>query len=204
MATADILTALNFAAYKHRNQRRKCAGNYPYINHPVRVAQLMSEIGNITEPIPLICALLHDTIEDTDATYEEIVALYPGRPSFTDAIVKVVSEVTDDKSLPKVRRKELQIINAPSKSYYAKLVKLCDKLDNLSDISDDPPKDWSPKRCYGYFVWAYEVVQGLRGTNKALEDKLDEIFKRVLGNPSRDSRFKELNDYYASLVENQD
>jgi len=87
-------------------------------------------------------------------------------------------EVTDDKSLPGGERKRLQIVNAPHKSYRAKLVKLADKLYNLRDLERGAPRGWTEQRVEEYYVWASEVVAGLRGTNKLLEDKLDAIFIR--------------------------
>ena len=85
-------------------------------------------------------------------------------------------EVTDDKQLPKEDRKRLQIEHAPHLSRRAKLVKLADKLYNLRDLQRSVPVGWSETRVKEYFEWAAKVVAGLRGTNEALEDKLDAMF----------------------------
>lgn len=90
-----------------------------------------------------------------------------------------MAEVTDDKSLPKQTRKQLQIEHAPTSSYEAKLVKLADKLYNLRDLEKSAPVGWSNERVREYFVWAKKVVDGLRGTNKEMEESLDGIFKNV-------------------------
>jgi len=85
-------------------------------------------------------------------------------------------EVTDNKQLSKEDRKRLQIEHAPHISHRAKLVKLADKLYNLRDLTRSTPVGWSQTRVHEYFEWAAKVVSGLRGTNRALEDKLDALF----------------------------
>lgn len=85
--------------------------------------------------------------------------------------------MTDDKSLPKVERKRLQIEHAVHASPKAKLVKLADKLYNLRDLQRCTPTGWTEERKNEYFIWAKKVIDNLRGTNKPLEDALDVIFK---------------------------
>ncbi len=165
-----ILQATSFAAEKHAQQRRKNTAASPYINHPIEVAFHLSSVGGIVDEDILIAALLHDTIEDTDTSKAEITQL------FGDAVAALVSECTDDKSLPKVERKRLQIVNAPKKSPGAKMIKIADKTCNLRSILSDPPQGWSLSRQYEYFVWAENVVSGLLGHNAALDDEV----KRVL------------------------
>lgn len=167
---ALILKAAAFAAEKHRDQRRKDVGGTPYINHPIGVADLLASVGKVDDPEILAAALLHDTVEDTNTSLEELEERFGAR------VRRIVSEVTDDKSLPKAERKRLQIRNAAHKSDEAKLVKLADKLHNLQDLRRNPPKAWSPKRVQGYFVWASFVVRGLRETNQGLESALDVEF----------------------------
>ena len=166
--TKLIIKAATFAADKHRNQRRKGAGNMPYINHPLGVANYITSLGGVTDANIICAALLHDTVEDTDTTYDELVH------EFGPKIASIVAEVTDDKSLPKVERKKLQVMNAPHKSYEAKVIKLADKLHNLTDLLTNPV--WGPEITRGYFIWSFKVVEGLRGTNTPLESKLDEVF----------------------------
>lgn len=165
-----ILRAANFAAIKHKDQRRKNADQTPYINHPLGVANIISQEGGVTDSDVICAALLHDTVEDTSTTMDELLNEFGSR------ITGIVAECTDDKSLPSAERKRLQIVNASGSSHEAKLVKLADKLYNLRDLNVDAPVDWSEERRTNYYVWAHQVVEGLRGTNKALEDKLDEIF----------------------------
>src|SRR5437016_2841167 len=73
----------------------------------------------------LVAAILHDTVEDTETSFEEL------KERFGLLIAETVAEVTDDKSLPKPKRKALQIEHAPHLSRHAKLVKLADKICNL-------------------------------------------------------------------------
>lgn len=166
-----IMRAVNFAAVKHKMQRRKDVEETPYINHPIGVAYILTEEADITDPLVIEAALLHDTIEDTDTSLEEI------RKHFGKKVAAVVAEVTDDKSKPSAQRKQAQIDHAPHASYEAKLVKLADKLYNLRDLKRATPVNWSEDRVQKYFVWASKVVHGLRGTNKILEQKLDELFQ---------------------------
>lgn len=158
-----IFHAIKFAAEKHTRQRRKNADATPYINHPIEVAEHLARVGQISEEDVLIAALLHDTIEDTNTTFEEIESLFGAR------VANIVMECTDDKSLEKAERKRLQILNAPMKSWEAKCVKIADKTCNLESILVDPPSGWSVQRQRDYFDWAEKVVHGLLGVNEPLD-----------------------------------
>jgi guanosine-3',5'-bis(diphosphate) 3'-pyrophosphohydrolase len=165
-----VLEASAFAAHKHRDQRRKGAEASPYINHPIAVANVLANEAGITDPTVLAAALLHDTIEDTDTTPKEL------ETAFGKEITAIVIEVTDDKSLPKMERKRLQIEHAANLSTPAKLVKLADKICNLRDMSQSPPVDWSTERKTEYFAWAEQVVDPMRGVSPVLEKLFDEVF----------------------------
>ncbi|AYV85801.1 MAG: putative guanosine-3',5'-bis(diphosphate) 3'-pyrophosphohydrolase MESH1 isoform X1 [Satyrvirus sp.] len=167
-----LMAAATFAANKHQFQRRKDIQGTPYINHPLNVANLIIKVGKVDDCNILVAAMLHDTVEDTNTSFSEIEKL------FGPEIANIVKEVTDDKSLPTIARKKLQVENAPKKSYGAKMVKLADKLDNLTDLLTSIPQGWSDDRVIGYFAWSYKVIQGLRGTNEYLERELDNIFKK--------------------------
>jgi GTP diphosphokinase / guanosine-3',5'-bis(diphosphate) 3'-diphosphatase len=167
-----VLKAAEFAADKHRDQRRKDARATPYINHPLRGARILAETGRVTDPETLAAALLHDVIEDTKTDPEELSGL------FGDRVASIVVEVSDNKLLLKETRKQLQIEHAPVLSLEAKLVKLGDKICNLEDVADNPPKGWDLNRRLDYFDWAGKVVAGLRGANGALEQLFDEVAAR--------------------------
>ena len=167
-----IFKALEFAARKHRDQRRKDADATPYINHPIEVARVLVDSAGITDPEVICAALLHDTIEDTETTTEELKAL------FGDRITGIVMEVSDDKNLPKEERKRLQVEHAATASEAARLVKLADKICNLRDISNSPPAGWSLERKQAYFDWAREVIDQLRGVHARLEMLFDREHSR--------------------------
>lgn len=90
-----IIRAAEFAANKHRDQRRKDSAASPYINHPIALATVLVEEGRVADPIVLCGALLHDTIEDTATTYDEL------RGQFGARIADLVLEVTDTKFVKK-------------------------------------------------------------------------------------------------------
>jgi guanosine-3',5'-bis(diphosphate) 3'-pyrophosphohydrolase len=171
---ATLLQAVAFAADKHRNQRRKDAEASPYINHPIALAHVLANEGGVQDVTVLCAAVLHDTIEDTETTADELRAL------FAEQVASVVLEVTDDKSLEKSVRKQKQIEHAPHISPQAQLVKLADKISNLRDILASPPADWSPERKQAYFDWAAKVVAGLRGVHPGLESVFDGLYARRL------------------------
>ena len=168
---AALIDALAFAAHKHRNQRRKDVEASPYINHPIALARVLAVEAGVKDEKTVIAAILHDTVEDTETTQEEL------RLRFGRTIASVVAEVTDDKTLVKKRRKELQIEHAPSLSKRAKLVKLADKTCNLRDVATSPPRGWPLRRQRAYFDWAKRVVDGLRGVHPALEALFDVAYR---------------------------
>ncbi len=166
-----ILRAVRFAAERHRNQRRKDEEASPYINHPISVSLLLADVGGITDPEILAAAILHDTIEDTRTTPAELQEAFGAR------VRGIVDEVTDDKSLAKEVRKQLQIEHARHLSPGAALIKLGDKISNVLDVANSPPTGWSLDRRKEYLDWAEAVVQSCPKVNSELES----YFARVLG-----------------------
>jgi guanosine-3',5'-bis(diphosphate) 3'-pyrophosphohydrolase len=169
--TKTLLSAIAFAAEKHRFQKRKDTEGTPYINHPIQVALTLLEVGEETNEDLLVAAILHDTVEDTQTTPHEIVE------KFGPAVLSLVLEVTDDKNLPKEERKKLQVRNASHKSELARKLKLADKICNVSDIIHHPPGNWSQERKQHYLTWAEDVLSGLAGTHLKLEQKLQELIR---------------------------
>jgi guanosine-3',5'-bis(diphosphate) 3'-pyrophosphohydrolase len=167
IAIPALMEATMFAADKHRGQKRKDAQRTPYINHPITVVNLMAKVGGITDVEALQAGMLHDTVEDTDATPEEIEA------RFGYAVRSLVMEVTDDKSLDKQVRKRIQIEKAPNLSPRAKVIKIADKIANLGDLIASPPTGWPLERCQQYVDWSNRVVAGCRGQNERLEKIYD-------------------------------
>lgn len=129
-ATTVILEAANLAAEAHKDQRRKDSGE-PYINHPIRVARLAHEYE--LGPVAIAAALLHDTIEDTDLTHEQL------RDRMGDEVAVMVHRLTkwwgdSDQS---------EQTKAFKQHYYAGIlacpdtlcVKLLDRADNVADFA---------------------------------------------------------------------
>lgn len=169
-AVIDFARALDFAARKHTHQRRKGKAAEPYVNHLTEVAYMLAKATQGSDPELVMCGLLHDTVEDTETTVEEI------EREFGPEVASVVSEVTDDKTLSKAERKRLQVETAPKKSRRAKMVKLADKTSNLRAIVRTPPADWTLERKRQYLEWAYAVAAGCRGVNRQLELWFDEAY----------------------------
>lgn len=170
--TGLVLRAARFAAWKHRDQRRKGRGAVPYINHPLDLAHVLWFEGAVTDPEILAAALLHDTLEDTQTTLQEL------QGEFGERIAGIVMEVTDEPTINWRARKKLQISRARLASLEAKQVKLADKICNLRSMVSSPPNGWTVERQRAYFDWSKEVVDQLRGANSELEQRFDQIWKR--------------------------
>jgi (p)ppGpp synthase/HD superfamily hydrolase len=172
-AIQGILRAARFASVKHINQKRKGVGAEPYLNHLIEVAELVARA--IAEPDTnlIAAALLHDTVEDTKTSKEELVQ------EFGTDIASLVGEVTDDKSLPKAERKRLQIEHAPHLSARAQTIKIADKISNLRGILFTPPEDWDLRRKREYFAWAKNVVDGCAAPNPFLKQEFALVMQKV-------------------------
>jgi len=168
-----LIHAITFATDKHRVQRRKGRAHLPYINHPIHLLNLLWDVGAVRDIPTLLGAVLHDTLEDTATTPAELAA------HFGANVLSIVQEVTDDRSLPKSERKRLQVEHALQLSVAAKHIKLADKIDNVRDLIQDAPTNWSRERVVAYVDWAENVVAGLRGTNARLEAAFDAVVQEA-------------------------
>jgi guanosine-3',5'-bis(diphosphate) 3'-pyrophosphohydrolase len=175
-----LLEAIHFAADQHRAQHRKGPAAIPYINHPIVVVEQLAAHGFGGDLDLLMAAVLHDVIEDTDATFEEVSRRFGPR------VAAIVQEVSDDKSLEKEVRKRLVVETARHKSREARLIKLSDLAANVHDIVHHPPP-WSLERKLNYLLWAEQVAASVAGTHAGLEAALDEKIaatRRLLGPPA--------------------
>ena len=168
-----MLEAARFAAQHHAGQHRKGARAEPYIVHPLEVAQILAEAGE-GDPDVLVAAVLHDVIEDTAVTAVELAERFGRR------VAELVREVSDDRSLPKEKRKRLQIEHARHLSDGAKRIRLADKISNVRLMQHDPPAGWDHTRLKGYVHWCMAVVEALRGISPELEARFDEIVTDAL------------------------
>lgn len=162
-----VVKAVLFCSEKHVSQRRKGAAQEPYINHLTEVASLVASATGGEDVNLIAAAYLHDTLEDTATTFDELVE------QFNDDIARLVSEMTDNKSLPKQRRKELQVENASKKSKRAQVIKLADKISNLRSLAASPPADWEADRREEYVNWARAVCGQLKGNNAWLDEQFE-------------------------------
>ena len=165
-----LVDALAFAALKHRDQRRKDPEASPYINHPIALARVLSVEAGLHDAKLLAAAVLHDTLEDTQTTFEEL------RDRFGKTVASVVREVSDDKLLAKADRKRMQIEHAKELTHRARLVKFADKICNIRDVAANPPRDWTLQRRREYFDWAKAVIDQIRGSDRKLEKLFDQAF----------------------------
>ena len=163
-----VLKATQFAALKHCDQRRK-DGKTPYIIHPISVAMILAEIGSIEDLEILSAALLHDTLEDTDTSAHELDKIFGSRVRI------IVEELTDNDMLTFSQRKQMQIDNAPYLSKDATLVRIADKISNVSDVIENPPPEWNQKRCNKYVDWAEAVMNNCQKVNQDLENHFFEL-----------------------------
>jgi len=149
-----LITAVQFASQKHKNQRRKNKDNEPYVNHVIGTCKIASDSGVVDTNILCAC-LLHDTIEDTCTSIEELESLF-------GVIIKdMVLEVSDDKKLSKSERKNSQIEKSLKMTYGAKCVKLADKIYNLKDMDLNPPESWSNEYIIGSCIWMKTIVDNM-------------------------------------------
>jgi (p)ppGpp synthase/HD superfamily hydrolase len=165
--TRLVTRAAHFAAQRHSDQRRKGPRQEPYINHLAEVAELLSEATEGDDAVLVAAGFLHDTIEDTRTRLEEL------QTQFGADVASLVMEVTDDKGLPKMERKRLQIANAAKKSPRAKLLKIADATSNVRALADGPPVDWDTGRVLDYIAWAEQVIGHCRGSNARLEQAFE-------------------------------
>lgn len=155
----DLFRAIHLAAQWHSTQRRKGPGAEPYINHLIEVGFLLSGTAGVTDRDTLIAGVLHDAIEDTGATPDEISERFGPR------VCQLVLAVSDDKSLPKAERKKMVLEHLADAEDAIKLIKLADLCSNIASV----PMDWDSVRLDEYFTWSRRVADRCAGVSPALD-----------------------------------
>jgi (p)ppGpp synthase/HD superfamily hydrolase len=166
-----VSEAAEFAARRHSGMSRKGRGNEPYINHLAEVANLLADATDGADAELVAAGWLHDTVEDTDTTREELAQ------KFSERIAALVVEVTDDMNLSQTERRQKQIEDAPHKSAGAKLIKIADKVSNIRARIAPQPSGAQRVDLAAYVIWAEKVVGGCRGVNPRLDATFDEAVK---------------------------
>lgn len=154
----QLFEALSFSAKKHKKQKRKDLDNTPYINHPVDVARNIAFLTSLDEKEKLDilnAAILHDTVEDTPTTLNEIENL------FNENVAKLVEEVTNQKELTSEQSKLFELEKAKKLSLGAALIRISDKIENVKDINKTQPINWNLERKLKYCNWARNLVQNI-------------------------------------------
>jgi guanosine-3',5'-bis(diphosphate) 3'-pyrophosphohydrolase len=163
-----VSEAADFAARRHSSMARKGRGSEPYVNHLAEVAHLLATATDGTDAELVAAGWLHDTIEDTKTTREELAQ------KFSKRVAALVVDVTDDMTLPKDQRRQQQIIDAPKKSPGAKLIKIADKISNICARILPKPSQDEREDLIDYLAFAEKVVAGCRGVNAVIDRTFDE------------------------------
>jgi len=150
--TTMLNNAIKYATRMHHGQKRKNTRGDDYITHPLEVMQYLKDHG-VTDEDVLVCAVLHHVVKDTPSTYDSLLLL------FGERVVNMIQEVTDDKSLPKLERKMLQVGGVGVKSLGARLVKIGDKWSNTRKLLEDAPVGWTTVQINGYIMWSEHVCR---------------------------------------------
>jgi guanosine-3',5'-bis(diphosphate) 3'-pyrophosphohydrolase len=164
-----LTAAILFAADAHVGQVRK-DGKTPYINHPLQVMNYLAELAAIKDQEILMAAVLHDVVEDTNFISRDI------EQRFGKRVASIVEELTDDKHLDTHSRKQAQLVGASRLSFEARLIRISDKICNVSDIIVAPPDNWMVDRKLYYLNWANSVIDIIRGTELNLENRFDLVY----------------------------
>jgi guanosine-3',5'-bis(diphosphate) 3'-pyrophosphohydrolase len=166
--------AATFAARMHHGQTRK-DGRTPYIAHPFRVAMTVRDVFGVDDPVALAAALLHDVIEDTTADYDDL------EKRFGTAVADVVAALTKDMRMREDEREaayDRQLAAAP---WQARLVKLADVYDNVSDCLDDEMR----QKAVAKAVRAVKLAGNDPPQVKAASLKVQELLAHACRTPRR-------------------
>ncbi len=167
LALPELLEALQFAAIKHQYDRRAGYDRLPYINHLIKVTNTLVNKGGETEDALLLAAALHDIVEDTDVTGEDLAI------RFGHAVAETVLELTDDMSLSYDERKQRQLDSAHELSPRARKIRLVDKASNIRDIFSYP-LTWTLDKKAAYVDNSKQIAAIIKGENPKLDAWFDQ------------------------------
>ncbi len=179
--------AYNFAVEAHQNQKRD--EGVPYIIHPVAVAKILTELK--LDSATITTGLLHDTIEDTNVTYETV------KKEFGEEVANLVEGVTkisalEDKASEESKAENFRkLILATSKDIRVLLVKLADRLHNMRTIQFLKDKEKIIRKAKETME-IYAPLADRMGMNR-IRDELEDLSFSVLNKPARDLILERLN-----------
>lgn len=159
-------SALSFATEKHSGQFRK-GSNQPYVIHPIATTDIVLKYGEGDINLMIVCAMLHDTIEDTQTSFEEIVSL------FGKTAAKGVLALSKNSNLPKEQQLSDSLNRILQQPNEIAQIKIADRINNFADI----PPTWSAEKvqsCYHDGVQIYEKL------SNRCPDALTQLFKQTL------------------------
>lgn len=164
--------AIKFAANKHAEINQKITGtNLPFVVHLSNVAMEIifsyAHNPNFNIELTIKLALLHDTIEDTNTTKEELEALYGIE------VAEGVEALTKNEQLPKTEQMKDSLERIKLLSKEVNIVKLADRITNLQK----PPDTWSPEKMANYKLEAIQILTALKGSNAYLENRLKDCIE---------------------------
>jgi (p)ppGpp synthase/HD superfamily hydrolase len=169
--TDMVLGAKKFAQEKHKNQKRK-DGVTSYSDHLEGVVNRLKNLG-VTDKDVLCAAWLHDIIEDTDATFDQI------NERFGREVAVIVLSLSKDQNIPKKDR-EMQYVNqlkdAPFKT---KIIKLCDISANLKDLANAPISKTQKNKQIKKILHYLRVIKNDISENKSGYPKIQEIIDGI-------------------------
>ena len=170
---ARLTRAYLVASRVHADQRRRGAADIPYINHPAEVAHLVAEAGAPEDVV--IAAILHDAVEDSDMSVDEL------RGAFGERVAELVAALTnppDWDGLPKPEMKARQAEHVRTAAPEVKLIKIADQTSNVTDVACDPSA-WELARAHAYLAGSALVVDACRGAGDSLEAAFDAALARA-------------------------
>ena len=170
--TSDVvLGAKKFAQEKHKNQKRK-DGVTPYSDHLEGVVNRLKNLG-VTDKDVLCAAWLHDIIEDTDTTFDQI------SERFGREVAVIVLSLSKDQYIPKKNREVQYIDQLRESSFQSKIIKLCDISANLKDLANAPISKTQKNKQIKKILHYLRVIKNDISEKKSEYPKIQEIIDGI-------------------------
>lgn len=169
--TDIILGAKKFAQEKHKNQKRK-DGVTPYSDHLEGVVNRLKNLG-VTDKDVLCAAWLHDIIEDTDVTFDQI------NERFGREVAVIVLSLSKDQNILKKDREIQYISQLKDASFQTKIIKLCDISANLKDLANAPISKTQKNKQIKKILHYLRIIKNDIIENKSEYPKIQEMIDGI-------------------------